>query len=128
MSASWRGSAAGVHAAGNGRAVLSPLDLLHGQGVHVGAQQDRAAVGSRGPQPADHAGAADARPDLDTESGQRRLDDAGGAMLLEAELRMAVQVAAPRTKLRLQVGNGLLQVGVGHGTLLGAEVSRSRSR
>ena len=42
---------------------------------------------------------------LETEQAQRGGDDAGGAMLLESEFRMGVQVAAQRHEVRQQVGN-----------------------
>ena len=64
-----------------------------GQGVHVGAQADGAAARALA-QHADQAGAGDAAMDFDAPFGQQCGDLFGGAVLLEAEFGMGVQVAA----------------------------------
>ena len=62
--------------------------------IHVSAQADRAAAfGLRTPDHRDDAGLAYAAVMLDAERVELARDDLGGAMLLEAELRMRVQIA-----------------------------------
>ncbi len=91
---------AAVHQALEARLVREVVLLLHRQRVHVGAQADRAAAAVGAPaHDSDHAGLADPRVVLDAEVGEALADDLGGAMLLEAELRVHVQVAAQRLEL-----------------------------
>jgi hypothetical protein len=69
--------------------------FLQRQRVHVGAQRNAAALRVT---PAfddrDDAGLADARVMLDAVGVERIADEARSAMLVEAELRMRVEVAA----------------------------------
>ncbi len=69
--------------------------LVHRQRVHVGAQADRAAaVLRRSPRNhGDDPGLADVAVMLDAERGELARDDLDGAVLLEAQLGMRVQVA-----------------------------------
>src|SRR6185437_1125405 len=64
----------------------------------VGAKPDRARRVAR-LQHADHAGLADAPMHFDAEAGEPLGDEAGGAFLVESELRMRVEIAAPRRQL-----------------------------
>ena len=94
--------AARVHLARRLGCVRNARHLLDRQGVHVGAQPDRGRAVALA-QHADDAGAADADMHLDAERFKFLRDDIRGAMLLEAELRMGVKVAAPRGQLRVIV-------------------------
>jgi len=97
---------AGVHAAGVQRRVGAALGGLgEGEGIHVGAQADRAAAVA-GFQRADHAGATDAALHLDAQQLEHAGDVVGGAALVEAGLGVAVQVVAPALQLRLELGGG----------------------
>src|SRR6185437_15231014 len=72
------------------RAMREAVRLQDRQRIHVGAKPDRARRVAR-LQHADHAGLADAPMHFDAE--------AGGAFLVESELRMRVEIAAPRRQL-----------------------------
>ena len=106
--------AAAVEAAGNGRAPFQVGVLFHRQRVHVGAQPDALAAVALALEHADHAGAAEAAMHLDAPSLQLVGDDAGGAHLLEADLRMRVQVAADRGEF---VGKAVDAVDGGHAVI-----------
>ena len=93
--------AAGVHAAVHGRFVRELVALGDRQRVHVGAQADRAQAAAAAHH-ADHAGAADAAVGLDAERLKVARDQLGGAVLLEGELGVGVDVAADRGQLALQ--------------------------
>jgi len=86
--------------------------FLHRQRVHVGAQPDGAPA--RIAAAADHrddAGPPDSRVVLYPQGREPVADDLRGAMLLEAQLRMHVQVAAERRELGVpaaDVGNGIV--------------------
>ncbi len=80
--------------------------LLDGQGVHIEAQQHGGA-GARALQQGDHAGLADAGLHFQTQAGEAFGDDGGRARLLEAEFRVAVQVAADAYQV-VGEGGGLL--------------------
>ena len=86
---------------GVARAVRERVRLPDRQRVHVGAQPE---ASSRGPAPqhADHAGFSDAAVHLDAERLEPRRDQLGGAFLLEAELRVRVDVAPPFAHLVVQ--------------------------
>ena len=73
-------------------------------GVHVAAQAD-GAPGRADLEAADDAGLADAAMDLEAPGGQLLGDDGGGALLLEADLRMGVEVVPPRGHLGMDVGD-----------------------
>ncbi len=104
--------AAGMHAVLVGALVGQVIvELGHGQSVHVGAQADLPVAG-----PAmDHAhdaGLAEAAMHLDAPGFQLLGDDAGGANLLEADLRMGMEVAPPFRHLGMELGDA---VDDGHG-------------
>ncbi len=94
--------ATGVHdALGLGPVAVAAL-FLKAQGVHVGAQAHGAVPGPA-PQGADHAHAADAlRHLVEAEFAQLGGDEGRRAALLEAELRVGVQVAPPGGHLQGQ--------------------------
>jgi hypothetical protein len=103
--------AAGVHLAGRGRAVGKVRPLRDRQGVHVGPQSDHP-----GPCPgrlapandADDAGPADARHHLVAPEGFQLFDNACcGAVNIEQQFRVSVEIAAPSRDLRVQAGNPL---------------------
>ena len=85
--------AAGVHLAVVAAAIREVVGLVDRQRVHVGAQADRG-LAVAGAQHADHAGVADAAVHLDAPFLQLARDQVGGAMLLQAEFRMGVDVLA----------------------------------
>jgi len=101
--------AAGVHLAGHGRTIRQPGQLLDRERIHVGAQPDDfVGLSLAATNDADHAGAADAGDDLVAAERLELVgDDAGGAMDVEAELWMGVQVAPPAGDLLLQVGDAV---------------------
>ena len=99
---------AAVHSSVVARFMCEVVFFLHRQRVHVGAQADR--FSARGAATRDHcddAGAADPRVMLDAQRRQLLADDAGRAMLLEAELGMRVEIAADRRELILPCANVL---------------------
>ena len=89
--------AAGVHLAGVARLVGQVGGLLDRQRVHVGAQADGRAVA--GLQHPDHSRLADVAMHGAAEFGELAGDELGGAVLLEAELGMRMQVLPPRRHL-----------------------------
>jgi hypothetical protein len=68
--------------------------LADGERVHVGAQEQHRARPAAAPQRPHHARLRDAGAHLVPRGAQALGGDAGGAVLLEAQLRVAVQVAA----------------------------------
>ena len=107
--------AAGMHLAGILRGMGEAVLLMDVQGVHIGAKPDGALSRPLADDRTDNARAADALADLDAPFAQLRGDDRGGAHLLEAGLRMRMDVAADLRELRpigLHLGD---QVLVGHG-------------
>ena len=88
--------AAGVHHAGSLRAILGVADLLDGQRVDVGANQQRApgSIASGPAQHADHALATHMVARLQPQLAQTVGDGGGGLAFLERKLRMRVIVAA----------------------------------
>ena len=87
--------AAAVHAPFVARLVRERVLLLHRQRIHVGAQAHRApAAGARAVDHRDDPGLADPDVMLDAQRRQPFLHDARGSMLLEAQFRMRMQVAA----------------------------------
>ena len=92
--------ATGMHPAGVARVVVKIVFLLDRQRVHVGTQAD----GSRtraGAQHTDHSGLADAAVGFDAQRFEPRGHQRGGAMLLESEFRMGMDVAANRGNVRV---------------------------
>mmetsp|Transcript_70481 Transcript_70481/g.166212 ORF Transcript_70481/g.166212 Transcript_70481/m.166212 type:complete len:304 (+) Transcript_70481:1718-2629(+) len=85
--------ATGVHAAEVAAGVRELVALGHRQRVDVGAQAHRT-VRAAVLDDADDAGGAEAAVDGDAPVGQRLRDDVGSALLVEAEFRVLVQVAA----------------------------------
>ena len=95
--------------------------LLDRQGVHVGAdRQDRARTAAL--DQADDAGPADAGAVRDAQPVKFACDDAGGAYLLEPQLRMGVQVAADLDQAGL---DALRQGADGGGGIVGADVGHA---
>ncbi|MNT09290.1 hypothetical protein D3C72_1440680 [compost metagenome] len=94
--------AAAVHLAVVARTVLELVFLLHGQGIHVGAQHDgpirRAALDH-----AHHAGLGDAGMGFDAPAAQRVRHQLGRAVLFIAELGVHVDVAPQRHNF-VQIG------------------------
>ena len=86
--------AAGMHPALVLRAMREGVGFEDRQAIHVGPQPDRARRVAD-PQPADDAGLADAAMHLDAEPLELFGDQIGGALFLEAELGMGVDVAPP---------------------------------
>ena len=85
--------AAGVHLARHLRAVGHVLAVLERQRVDVGAQRDaRSRPGAL--DGAEHAGLRDAVAVGNAELVEQRLHARGGAVLLEAELGVAMEIAA----------------------------------
>src|SRR5439155_14460216 len=85
---------AAVHAALEPRRVGKVVLLVHRQRIHVRAQADRAAAVVALPaNHGDHAGPAHAAVILDPEPIELRGHDLRSPMLLEAELRVRVQIA-----------------------------------
>ena len=78
--------------------------LVDRQAVHVGAQAHGALRGA-GAQHADDAGLADAAMHFDAELGELLRDELRRARFLEPELRVRVDVPAPRGHLVVQPGN-----------------------
>ena len=85
--------AAGMHHARVRRLRRAAGGLQDRQRVHVGAQADRG-LAVAVTQHADHAGIADAPMHLDAPFLQLLRDDVGGAMLLQAEFGMGMDVLA----------------------------------
>ena len=83
--------------------------LLDRQGVHVGAQRHHPAGRRLAPvDDADDAGLADARNDVVAAEGFELLrHDTGGAVHVEPELRVRMQVAAPRGDLLVHGGDAV---------------------
>ena len=104
--------AAGVHLAGLGRGVGKPGRLLDRQRVHVGAKPDAAIVAALPFEHADHPGPADAAMHRDAPGGELFGDDRGGALLLEADLRMGVEVVPPGDEVVGEAGDAVED---GHG-------------
>ena len=96
--------AAAMHLAVELGGVRQAVGLLHRQAVHVGAQPDgfmRVADAQR----TDHAGLADAARHLAAPALQLLGDDVAGALLLETQLGMHVDVAADRGQFVVIGGN-----------------------
>ncbi len=113
---------AGVHEAGSGAGPGQAAGLLDRQSVHVGADGQHRAGAPALDQP-DHPRLADLRLVRDAEPGQLLGDDAGGADLLEAELRVRVDIAPDLDQPLLDPlgevadgGGGVVGQRLGHGT------------
>ena len=85
--------AAGVHLARDPRLVGHVLGILDRQAVEVRAQRHRDPFRGARDRP-QHSGAADAVLVFDAQLVEDRLHSPGGAVLLQPELRMAVQIPA----------------------------------
>jgi hypothetical protein len=86
--------AAGMHPPVMARAISEFVRFLDRQGIEIGAQADRArAVALL--QPTDHAGLADAAMHFAAEGGELFCNESRRALLLEAELRMSMDVMPP---------------------------------
>src|SRR5262249_55871354 len=90
--------AAGMHAPGILRAVREGVAFEDRQAIHVGAQPDRARRVAD-PEPPDEAGLADPAMHLDAEALELVGDKIGGALFLEAQFGMRVDVAPPFRQL-----------------------------
>jgi hypothetical protein len=96
--------AAGMHYALVHRAMAEAVDFQDRQRVHVGAQANRPRAAA-GTQHADHAGAADAAMNLVEAKGiELGRHQARGAVFLEAQLRVGMDVLPPRRHLGMQRG------------------------
>ena len=84
---------AGVHLAGMCAGVGKGVELLHGQGVHVGAQS-QCAAGGAGFHNAHHPGSAHAAVDRNAPLGQLGGHHIGRAHLLKTQLRVGMDVFA----------------------------------
>jgi hypothetical protein len=91
---------AGMHHAGLGRFVWQLVRFHDRQCVHVGAQPDRHRAVALA-QHTDDTGATDCTVHLDAERFQLSCHDVRGAMLLEAELGVCVEILADRGQLRM---------------------------
>ena len=83
--------AAGVHGAGDLRAMVEAVVLIHGEGIHVGTQGHAGAL----PAPfddADHAITADAGMDGNSHFGQPFGNEGRGPGFLAGDLRMTMQI------------------------------------
>ncbi len=96
--------AAGMHAAVVLRAVAESVGLLQGEGIHIGAQAD-AALAAAVANHADQAGGAKAAMDLDAPGSEVLRHHVGSPFLLEAKLRMGVDVASDAADLGLRLKN-----------------------
>lgn len=101
--------AAGVHDPGLCRNIGVVTLFLDGQSVHIEAQQDgRAGVCAL--QQGDDACLSYAGLHFQPQAGQRLGDDAGRARLLEAEFRMAVQVAPDAHQFVIKISCFLIEI------------------
>ena len=87
--------AAAVHLAGIDARPRQAGHLLDRNGVHVGAQAEGAPAAVADAQHAHHAGDGDAGMDLVASGAQLLGDQCTGGVLLETELRVAVNGIAP---------------------------------
>src|SRR5579883_3320788 len=92
---------AGMHLAGNFRGVIAAGPLADMERVEIGSEPDRLLPWPRAAQRADDPRLGDSFRDLDAPFPQARGDEARGAMLLEAGLGMAMDVAADGDEVRL---------------------------
>ena len=81
-----------VHTAIMGGSVRKGIELIQRQGIHIGAQANRALALAALEHP-DHARARNAPMHLDAPLPQQAGNDLRGAMLVEAKLRVRVDVA-----------------------------------
>jgi len=108
--------AAGVHPPRMLRMVRELIEFGERQGIHVGAQADHFLRGA-GAQHADHAGPGDATLHFQPVALQFARHEVGGAVFVEGQFRVGVDVAA----LRRQFGQKRQfkrRKGRGHGRLL----------
>ena len=98
--------AAGVHGAGNLRAIGRLADLLHRQAVQVGPERDRPRPATAA-QRAHDTGAGQAPMHVDAEAREQSRHALRGAVLLERDLGMGMQVVPPRGHLPVQAGQSL---------------------
>ena len=91
--------AAGVHPAVVRRMVRKGIQFLQGQGVHVGAQADRAPAAAAG-KLGHHTGAGYPAMDLEAESLEIIGDLLRGSLLVEGQFRMGMDIAAKCGDLR----------------------------
>ena len=89
--------------------------LVHGQGIHVGAQANGPPLALCPFQHADDAGLADAPVYLKAPLLQKAGDDAGRALFLEADFRVGVEVMAQGRQL---LGIACNFLDDGHGSVL----------
>ena len=97
---------AGVHPALMLRAVRKAVRLADRQAVHVGPEPDRARRVAD-PQPADDPGLADPAMHLDAERLELGGDQIRGALFLEPELGVGMNIATPPGQLVVKVADFL---------------------
>src|SRR3546814_15689603 len=100
--------AACVHAPGVLRAVGRVPLLVHRQRVHVGAQADAATAAAVAVQHTDDAGAGNAAMHLDAPRLQFLRHLGGGAVLLELDLRVGVEVSSPLGHVVVEFRNAVV--------------------
>ncbi len=83
------------------------VQLLQGQRVHIGTQADQALAGLATFEQTDNAGAGQAPVHLDPPVGELLGDHIGGAVLLEGDLGMAVDVPAPGLHVLGELGDAV---------------------
>ncbi|MEI9982953.1 MAG: hypothetical protein WDN69_06910 [Aliidongia sp.] len=85
--------------------MLELVGFGHRQRIHIGPERDHPIARLVAAQRADDAGRGQAAMHLDAELFQLGRDDAGRPVLLKAELRMRVQVAAPGGQIIVEIGD-----------------------
>jgi len=83
----------GVHFSGVLAAVIKLVELLDGQGIHVGAQTNGSLAGAAF-EHADHTGLTQATVDLNAPFGELGSYHIGSALLLKTKFGMRVDIAA----------------------------------
>ena len=99
--------AAGMHFARGLRGPGGAGQFFHRQGIHIGAQADGAAIRpALAMDDADDAGAGETGDHLITaECAQALGHDAGGAVLLETQLRVHVEIPPPCGEFGVEFGD-----------------------
>src|SRR5215469_13133960 len=100
--------AAGMHFAGNGRFVRQAGFFLQRQRIHIGAQPDHLVAGFAPANDAHHPGPPDAGNDfVAAEALELFGHRTGGAMHIEAQFRMGMEIPPPLLDLVVQVSDAV---------------------